>query len=103
MVSLLRKWAAKKAFVRRMWLFGSRLTGNQRDDSDLDIALEIDAIGNDEIALTSWVTTSTAWREELQLLLPHKLDLQLYDSTDQRSNVVRYVNCCSALIYERAT
>lgn len=103
LVIVLRDWAAENPFVRRLWVFGSRLRGNQRDDSDIDVALEIDPIGNDEIPLTSWISSSDRWREELQPKLPHQLDLQFYDSTDQKSHVVQYINCCSALIYERVT
>lgn len=100
-VIVLRDWGAQKSFVRRLWVFGSRLKGAPRDDSDIDVALEIDPIGNDEIALTSWISSSAAWREELQEKLPHKLDLQFYDSTGQQSHVVTYINGCSVLIYQR--
>jgi uncharacterized protein len=99
---VLRAWATKEPFVRRLWVFGSRLRGTQRTDSDLDVALEIDPVGNDEIPLTSWLSGAAQWRAELQARLPYVLDLQLYDATGHQSNVVQYVNCCGALVYDRA-
>ena len=97
----LRAWAAQKAFVRRLWVFGSRLRGMQRPDSDLDVALEIEAVGNDENALTSWLSVSASCKSEIQCLCPFSIDLQVFDSS--APHVVQYVHFCSMLVYERVT
>jgi hypothetical protein len=49
-VPRLRVWAQGHANIRRVWLYGSRVRGTQRPDSDLDVAVEIDAV--DEAAAT---------------------------------------------------
>ena len=94
-------WARGHPFVKRLWIFGSRLKGVQRLDSDLDVALEIDPIGRDEIALTSWIRHSSEWKDELAPLTRYPIDLQFYDPTDRKCRIVDYVACCAALIYER--
>ena len=98
----LREWCHAKPFVRRLWLFGSRLRGTHRDDSDLDVALEIDPLPKDEDVLTSWISESSAWETELRAIVPYQVDLQLYDLDDARSVVVGYVKCCGMLLYARA-
>ena len=45
----LRVWAQGHPNIRRVWLYGSRVKGTQRPDSDLDIAIDIDNIGRNEI------------------------------------------------------
>ena len=85
-----------------MWVFGSRLRGTYRDDSDLDVALEIDPLPKDEDVLTSWIPESSAWETELGNLVPYRVDLQLFDLDDPKSAIVRYVSCCSMLLYVRA-
>lgn len=102
--AILRVWAENNSFVRRLWVYGSRLRGTQRIDSDLDVAIEIDPVGNDHTAGTSWIANSAVWRADMQAKLQnlhYKLDLQHYDSSVTGSKVVQYINCCSALVYER--
>ncbi|GAB7543676.1 nucleotidyltransferase family protein [Cupriavidus sp. 8B] len=54
-INTLRSWAESQPHVRRPWIFGSRLKGMQRVDSDLDVAMEIDPVGGDESAAVTWV------------------------------------------------
>ena len=39
-VRVLREWADTESNVKHVWLFGSRIRGNARADSDLDVAVE---------------------------------------------------------------
>jgi predicted nucleotidyltransferase len=102
-VPALFQWADEKGVIRRLWLFGSRLRGTYGAESDLDIAIEIVPIGQDEDILTTWVSERGGWRAELQTILPYTVDLQLYDVSGLApDNIAQYVSCCSALVYERA-
>lgn len=98
----LREWAAKQDHVRRLWVFGSRLKGVHRVDSDLDVALEIDAVGHDESARVTWVAHRQEWEATLTTLTGYKVDINEFDATNLTSNVVSYIRCCSALIYVRS-
>jgi len=97
----LREWAEQKSFVRRLWVFGSRARGTQSHDSDLDVALEINPVGNDDTPLTSWVAESSNWKSEIQEITILSIDLQLYGT--EAPKIVQYVSCCSILVYERRT
>lgn len=97
----LRVWASAKPFVRRMWIYGSRAKGTSTAESDLDVALQIDSVGNDETSYTSFVYEAKGWRSELQLCLPYELHLKWYDSTN--APVRDGVDSAGILVYERAT
>jgi predicted nucleotidyltransferase len=66
----LRSWAQGRDFVRRLWVFGSRVRGLQRPDSAFDAALEIDPVGRDELPLVSWMAHHSKWVAELTAVLP---------------------------------
>ncbi|WP_242684171.1 nucleotidyltransferase family protein [Paraburkholderia hospita] len=97
----LRFWAEAQPHVRRLWVFGSRLKGTQRDDSDLDVAMEIDAFGQDESAAVSWVGYRQQCEHELCALTGFAVQLHPFDCADSTSKVVAYVSCCAALVYAR--
>lgn len=75
-------WAQGKPLVARLWIFGSRARGDQRTDSDLDIAIELDltaAKGVDESGgLATWMFDTRGWEEELASALPLTIDLEQY-------------------------
>ncbi|SAL06368.1 hypothetical protein AWB78_08034 [Caballeronia calidae] len=98
-IKRLREWA--RAHVRRQWVYGSQLKGVQRKDSDLDVAMEIDAMCSDETARVSWVCHRTEWETEMTALVPYKVHLQDYDLTNPTSRVVAYIGCCAVLVYQR--
>ena len=59
----LRAWAKSKPTVRALYVFGSRARGNNRPDSDLDLAFNLEErYGNQ---LSELVSNADAWRGEL--------------------------------------
>jgi uncharacterized protein len=97
----LRSWGSSKPFVRRLWIYGSRAKGTAREDSDLDVAVEIEPVGNDEESYTSFVSEANGWRTELQPMLTYKLHLKWYDRVNKP--VWDGVNSAGILVFERAT
>ena len=97
----LRAWASEKPFVRRVWIYGSRAKGTPKPDSDLDVALEIDPVGNDEGSYTSFLHEAEGWRAELRPQLEYQLHLKWYDASN--APVREGVNSAGILVYERAT
>ena len=65
----LKNWAQATACIRLVWIFGSRVRGEGRHNSDLDVAVEIDPIGRDELAQPGWMELSPGWRAELGKVL----------------------------------
>jgi predicted nucleotidyltransferase len=71
-VEAIRDWAARSENVRRVWLFGSRVKGGARPDSDLDVAVEPIDCQDD------WCEHQTRWRSELAGRTDSQLDLWEY-------------------------
>lgn len=97
-VTEFRAWATNKPNVRRMWIYGSRLLGTQRPDSDLDTAIEIDVLSTDAETQLKWMDDKEMWLKELQNLSPFKVHLEMHGTP----HVNEYVASCSMLIYKRA-
>jgi len=77
--SKLAGWAASKPQIAELWIFGSRARGDNRPDSDLDVAAMMS--GNSVGArYGNWAFLSDDWKEELQNFLPMPIDLDIGDA-----------------------
>jgi len=99
-------WARGKPLVKRVYLFGSRVRGDHRPESDIDIAVELDPLafrGSDESGgHATWMFEAPAWREELEHLIPLKLQLERYHP-EQTPTIGKGLLESSQLVYEKAT
>lgn len=97
-------WARGKPLIKRVYLFGSRVRGDHKPTSDLDIAVELDRsafTGSDETGgLATWMFESEAWRNELKVLIPLEIQLVRYHPA-QTPTVNRGIGRSSQLIYEK--
>ena len=93
-------WAQAKPQVRRAWVYGSRLRGTQRDESDLDLALEMEPLETTDEPWGNWIAESDAWRQELSDLSQLKVQLEWYGG-EETPRVLRFISCCSMLVFER--
>lgn len=97
-------WACAEPLVKRVYLFGSRVRGDHRLTSDIDIAVELDPAvfkGVDESeGLATWMHEAKVWREELQKLIPLKVQLERYHP-DQTPTVGKGIERSSQLVYEK--
>lgn len=105
MQKLLSTWAVKKPLVNRLWLFGSRVRGDHRPDSDVDVAIELDmavAKGADESGgIATWAFDAKPWQPELELLLSKVVDLQRYKAGE--TNIIQAgLDQSSILVYEKS-
>lgn len=104
MKTLLSTWAAEKPLVSRLWLFGSRVRGDHRPDSDVDVAIELDMSavkGVDESGgMATWAFDATPWKPELEGLLSLLVDLQRYKAGE--TNIIQSgIDKSSLLVYEK--
>ena len=99
---VLREWASATPCVRKVWIFGSRATGTFRDNSDLDVAVQIDPINRDETAYASWFHEKGGWQAQLQRQLNVKLDLEWFDPSGSTPTIAKGLSEGSVVIYERA-
>ncbi|WP_143516867.1 nucleotidyltransferase family protein [Pseudooceanicola antarcticus] len=98
-VAKLRHWSEQTSVVTRTWIYGSRARNEARDESDLDIAIEL---GDDsEIASMHWIDNAEAWREGLRLLLDGFAPLDLQVALDDDEFVKPGVQRDGILIFQR--
>lgn len=102
--TLLAAWAAEKPLINRLWLFGSRVRGENRHNSDVDVAIELDMSatkGIDESGgVATWTFDTTMWKPELEGLLSLAVDLQRYKTGE--TNVIQAgLDHSSILVYEK--
>jgi uncharacterized protein len=97
------RWAAENPDVRRVWVFGSRAKDTHRPDSDIDIALELEPVGDSEETLTRWIVNSDLWRSQLQGRIDAKVDLEWFDPDGSTRTIEAGLSDAKVLIYERAS
>ena len=95
-------WASLNPRVLRVIIFGSRVKGTHSQDSDLDIAVEIESGEDSDATLATWMRFSAEWRTELSSMLPFRIDLQWRDSFGETRVIEKGISEASELVYERA-
>jgi predicted nucleotidyltransferase len=76
---IVSEWASTIPEVREAFIFGSRVKGTCRDDSDLDVAIKL--VGEDEGFLL-WMHEAENLRPMLSARISVPLDLQMMHSAD---------------------
>ncbi len=99
----LKAWAQAKPFIRRVMLYGIRFKGAFTSDSDLDVAIEFDAVGNDPDCLTTWTSEGGNWQRELRSLIPYRVHLEWYDPQGDTPTVETGLKEGCEVLYERPT
>ena len=103
--SVVSAWARGKPLVKRAYLFGSRVRGDHHAESDIDIALELDSEVfrrvDESGGLATWIFETKGWKEELEKLIPLKVQLERYHP-DQTPTVKKGLTQSSKLAYEKA-
>jgi predicted nucleotidyltransferase len=84
-VRILAEWASASPGAR-IYVFGSRVRGEHRPDSDLDVYVEFEGITRDELAW--WLDHQRDNFQEIQSKLPCKLSL-LDPSDPLRQKITR--------------
>ena len=79
----------------------SRAKNTHHPDSDLDVAIEIDPVGNDEDVQTSFIADVNRWTCELNHATGLSVDLNHYDDKDNDSKVLGYVDDHGLLVFQR--
>ncbi|WP_175803717.1 nucleotidyltransferase family protein [Burkholderia ambifaria] len=93
------RWAATKPIIRRVFIFGSRARDDFREDSDLDVAIEIDGVNGN--ALATWLFDTKPWHAEISALTPFEIDLEFFDE-DETPIITAAIKRSSILVYTRA-
>lgn len=97
----LSSWGARNLRIRRIVLFGSRVKGTHGQDSDLDIAVEIESGEDSNATLATWMRFFDEWNTELNSVLPFRVDLQWRDCFGTTRVIEQGILEASELVYER--
>lgn len=97
-VEAIRHWAANESLIEAAYLFGSRVKGTHRFDSDLDVAIIV-AGGDDGERLGNAISCMSNWIAVLQPQLSVSLDLR--SAMDDDTIVMPAVHEHGILIFDR--
>ena len=96
-----RKWAETEPLVKSAYIFGSRAGNNFREDSDLDVAVELDVSSGDFNIDAAWILNRKKFVESLESMIPgFELDLQLLDNQNTPT-IEKGIKQGSVLIYQK--
>ena len=96
------KWAATEPLVRKAYLFGSRVRGTHSPDSDLGVAIELQALACGKTPSETWTSEAKWLRESIAPILPVHIDLEWYGGPEQTPTVHAGLSCSSRVVYEAA-
>ena len=99
--NLLIDWVKHKSCITKMWLYGSRITGTYRDDSDLDVAIEFHFDDENEDFNSQVLEALHKYRSELKNLFDVTLHLEWNGGATETPYVDNYVSKKSILIYTK--
>ena len=95
-------WAESEPVVKTAYLFGSRVRGDNRCDSDLDVAIELTPGLCDSGPLATWITEAARLRSSISLRIPLAVDLQLYCGAIDTPIIHTGLAAGSRTVYERS-
>jgi predicted nucleotidyltransferase len=97
--TIVARWAASQPLITRAWIFGSRVRGTARTDSDVDVAIEVCALPGDAEPLATFISEADRLRRSIQALLPFKVDLQWHGGPVETPAIHAGLNQSSILVY----
>ena len=96
---IVRNWAAAHPRVSAAYLFGSRVKGTHRNDSDIDVAVELFTPKGNPGGFCDWAELADELRASLGSLLPVALDLTQYENRSETPTVYKGLVAASVLVY----
>ncbi|MBN8727697.1 MAG: nucleotidyltransferase domain-containing protein [Xanthomonadales bacterium] len=97
--SIVKTWAEAQPRVSAAYLYGSRVKGTHRGDSDLDVAVELLTRHGKPGSLLDWLQLADELKQSLGALLPVPLDLWQYRNQVQTPCVHEGLSSGSVLVY----
>lgn len=102
MTDAVADWAQSEPLVRKAYLFGSRVRGTHRQDSDLDVAVEIDALPGDSCPFTTWTAEAQRLKASIAGLVPVVIDLEWYGGEEETPHVHHALQRSSVVVYDQS-
>jgi predicted nucleotidyltransferase len=99
--TVVTKWADSHKSIVRVWLYGSRVRGDHRDDSDIDIAVEVMTHTQDDDCFSVWIDEKPKLLTSLAWQLPMPVQLEWYGGQIETPTIERGLIQSSRLVFER--
>lgn len=96
---IVQTWAATQPEITKVWLYGSRVRGTHRPDSDLDVAVQVRGDHTVDEQFAIWMQIGGALQDELNNLLPMTVQVEWYCDEDETYIICRGLRESSLLIY----
>jgi predicted nucleotidyltransferase len=93
-------WAESEPLVRKVYLFGSRVRGTYRPDSDLDVAIELLTLPDEDDPGTTWQREAKRLRASIAGAAPVAIDLLWYGGAIESPCVHEGLQAGSLTIYD---
>jgi len=99
---ILAAWAVQKPLIKRVFVFGSRVRGDHDEQSDLDVAVELDQTEyrDESQGLATWICEKQGWTNELEVGIPHEVQLVRYAGEDTPV-IAKALRASSLMVYEK--
>jgi predicted nucleotidyltransferase len=101
--TLVAHWAASEPVILRAWIFGSRVRGTSRDDSDVDIAIEVSTLPGDSSPFVTFIHEKKRLRGAIQACLKLEVDLQWYGGQVETPTIYAGLQQSSVLAYSKTS
>ena len=98
-IRIVTEWAKSQPLIKKAYFFGSRFKGSYREDSDMDIGVELYVGHEGECLLSTWIHEGPELKESLQSLIGYKVDLQWYESQEETPEMHSYLAEDSVVIF----
>jgi predicted nucleotidyltransferase len=99
MAAAVAKWASTQPLIRKAYLFGSRVRGTHRGDSDLDVAVEISSMPGDSSPFATWSGESDFLKASIAGILPVIIHLEWYGGEVETPHIYKALNQSSLMVY----
>lgn len=93
------EWAKGHPDIIKVWLYGSRARGDNKPDSDIDLAIEMRITDNSDSSWAGYMFWHQEYKENPDLHLSHEVDLNWYDKDAKLERVGPGVEKDGILIY----
>ena len=97
---IIANWAVDQPIISRIHLYGSRVKGTHKPDSDIDIAIEIMQSTGDSSPLATWIAEHEKLRQSLIPLLTITPHLEWYANAVETPTIDKALNEASIIVYE---
>lgn len=102
MVESIARWAAGTPRIRRVWLFSNGAGQQARGNGHVEVAVELEPVGDSEETLAIWIAHAGSWQSQLRNRVSPGLELEWFDPDGGAAAIEGRLGEDKALVYERA-